>query len=421
MSSTLRCAHLVARYPEITSVFVQHEVRALRELGAEVHTVSIRRQDPREVISPQAEREQESTHALLPTTAPRLLGAHARAFAAAPGAYLRTLAHALRLGPGGSRNRLWQLFYFAESMLLWHHLSGLGVRHVHVHFANVASDVAMLCTRFANAADARGGWTWSLTIHGPTELLDMKAHKLADKVRAADAVVCTSDFVRSQLMGLVGPADWHRLHTLRSGIDLGLFHPPAEERPDARRVEILDVAGMSARKGHAILLEALAEVERRGANFGALLVGDGPERPGLEAYAEQLGIADRVYFAGALGQHILPELYRQADVFCLPSYAEGVPTVLMEAMASELPVVTTHVMGVPELVEHGRSGFLVPPARADLLADELWRLVTDRELRLRIGRAARERVESGFDLRDSVAALERLLSGVANRPGPVLQ
>jgi colanic acid/amylovoran biosynthesis glycosyltransferase len=413
VSSTLRCAHLVARYPEITSVFVQHEVRALRELGVEVHTVSIRRQDESEVISPQAEHEQRKTHALLPTTLAALLGAHGRAFAAGPGAYLRTLGHALRLGPGGARNRLWQLFYFAESMLLWHHLSRLGIRHSHVHFANVASDVAMLCTRFANEADPRGGWTWSLTVHGPTELLDMRAHKLAEKVRACDAVVCTSDFVRSQLMGLVGPEDWHRLRTLRSGIDRTLFHPPAEERPDAQRVEILNVAGMSQRKGHAILLEALAELERRGASIGALLVGEGSERPGLEAYARRLGIADRVYFAGALGQHILPELYRQADVFCLPSYAEGVPTVLMEAMASELPVVATHVMGVPELVDDGRSGFLVPPARADVLADALEKLVTDRGLRLEMGRAARARVEADYDLRSSVAALERLLSSVA--------
>jgi glycosyltransferase involved in cell wall biosynthesis len=414
--SRLRCAYLVSRYPTVTHTFVQSEIRALRALGAEIRPVTVRRPDAAEVLSPEDAREHSATHALLPSSPVRLVRAHARAFARAPGAYLRTLLGALLMGPGGARRRVWQAFYFAEAMLLWDWLESQGLRHVHVHFANVAGDVAMLCTRYANAAGGGGRrWTWSLTVHGPTELLDMSAHKLAEKVSDADTTVCTSDFVRSQLMALVPQECWPRLHTIRCGIDRERYHPPAAGRDDSEPPQILTVAGMSRRKGYDVLLEALADLAGRGAEFGALLVGDGDERARLEAQSVALGLAGRVRFAGALGQDVVPGLYRDADVFCLPSYAEGVPTVLMEAMASELPAVATHIMGVPELIDDGHSGLLVPPGRADLLADALERLIADPDLRKRLGRAAAERVAERYDLPMAGRQLEAVLDRIAQR------
>lgn len=416
--SGLRCAYVVSRYPAITHTFIVNEVRALRDRGAEVHPVSIRRSAQEEILGPIAEDEEARTRALLPTSAKLLASVHLRAFARAPLGYVRTFAEALAAGPGGARNRLWQLFYFTESILLWDHLERIGVRHVHVHFANVSSDVALLCTAYGNRATRDGRrWTWSLTVHGPTEILNMDPHKLALKARSADAVACTSDFVRSQLMSLVDSSDWHRLHTVRCGVDVDVFHPPSRPR-EAERVEILNVAAMSRRKGHAVLLEALAELAARGVDFDVLLVGDGPERDRLEALAGRLGVGGRVRFAGSLAQEELPALYRRADIFCLPSYAEGVPTVLMEAMASELPVVATAVMGVPELVDDGRTGLLVPPARPDALAHALERLARDAELRARMGRAARDCIESDYDLREAALRVHRLLAETASDDGP---
>ena len=417
MSAGLRCAYLVSRYPAVTHTFVQSEIRALRELGAEIHPATVRRPDASEVLSAEDAAEHGRTHALLPTSPARLLAAHARAFAGSPLPYLQTLAAAFFLARGGIRNRIWQLFYFAEAILLWDWLERNGLRHVHVHFANVAADLAMLCSRFGNAA--AGGtraWTWSLTVHGPTELLDMTQHKLAEKVSDADAVVCTSDFVRSQLMALVPQEDWHRLTTLRCGIDRERFQPPAlPRRSDGAPPRILTVAGMSRRKGYDILLEALAELAERGHDFSALLVGDGAERGRLEDQARLLDLGERVEFTGALGQDVIPGLYREADVFCLPAYAEGLPTVLLEAMSAGLPVVATHVMGVPELVEPERSGLLIPPARPDRLADALGRLIEDGELRRRLGDAAVERVAEEYDLAGAATRLEALLARLAAR------
>jgi len=416
---TLRCAYLVSRYPAITHTFILSEIRALRAEGAEIHTVSIRRAPCTEVLAPEDEREHAHTHALLPTKVTTLLRAHGRALARAPFAYLKTLAGSLRLSPGGARAGLWRLFYFGESILLWDWLERKRLRHVHVHFANVASDVALLATRFGNATGDPERWSWSLTLHGPLELLDMHTHRLAAKVRSADLVVCTSDFVRSQLMGLVEQECWPRLKTARSGIDTTQYRPPDTARDfsrNGRPITILNVAGMSRRKGHELLLDALADLRARGIPFRAVLVGDGEERPRLEAHVEALGLsAADVHFSGAIGQDSMPGEYRKADVFTLPSYAEGVPTVLMEAMASGLPVVGTHVMGVPELIEHERSGLLIPPARADALADALARLAHDPDLRARLGQAARERVEQHFELRRAASgvgqAIEAAVAG----------
>jgi glycosyltransferase involved in cell wall biosynthesis len=401
------CAYIVSRYPSLTHAFVMTEVRALRASGVRVETASIRRVDEAQVLSPEQREEYARTYALLPTSAGRVLSCHARAFANEPRAYLASLARAMRLAHAGGRARLWQLFYFAEAMLLWAWLRDQELHHVRVHHGNVSADVAMLACAFANAAGASPRWTWSLTLHGPTEFADLAAHKLPVKVADADAVVCTSDWSRSQVTAF---ADSANVATVRCGIDVQAF------RPDGDRGEgILCVAALSRRKGHAVLLDALALLHERGTPASLTLVGHGPERARLEAQAAALGLDGAVRFAGPVANDEVPGFYARADVFCLPSFAEGLPTVLMEAMAAGLPVVATNVNGTAELVEHGESGYVVAPARADLLADALEPLLRDARLRKRVGRAARKRIEEGFVLEDAVARMWAFVAASADR------
>jgi colanic acid/amylovoran biosynthesis glycosyltransferase len=406
------CAYLVSRYPSVTHTFVVNEVRGLRARGVRVETASVRRVGDEEVLGETHAAEQRSTHALLPVKPWRLVAAHARALLRAPGAYVSTLAEALRLAHDGGRARLWQLFYFGEAILLWRWMSARGVRHVHVHHANVSADVALLACRYANRAGAAPRWTWSLTVHGPTELVDLATHKLALKVADAAAVVCISDFARSQVLALPGSDPVEHVHRVFCGINLMRFaprpDPPGEDGP----LHVLCVAAMFRRKGHRVLLEAMADLRERGVAARLTLVGDGPERASLERLAGELGLGAEgtVEFTGALDNECVAELYRAVDAFCLPSFSEGVPTVLMEAMACELPVVACRIAGTPELVEDGVSGLLVHPARADLLAGALARLAGDRELRERLGRAGRARVQEAFDERDSAANLHAVLA-----------
>jgi glycosyltransferase involved in cell wall biosynthesis len=373
-------------------------VLALRAGGLDVHTVSVRRQDPSQLLSELDREEDRRTASLRPIGPLRLARHHIRALLASPGGYARTLAETLRGSPGGARRTLWQLFYFAQAIVLWAECRRRGLRHVHVHFANVAADVALAAVRFGNAAE--GGWSWSLTMHGPTEFADVSAYRLAEKAADAAFVVCISDFARSQLMALLPEDRWDRLEVVHCGVDPSEFRPPSHrgERAPGAPLRVLCVGRLVPEKGEAVLVDALARLRDSGRAVECTFVGDGPSRDALKARVRALGLEDRVRFTGAVGQPEIRALYAQADAFCLPSFAEGVPVVLMEAMAMELPVVTTRITGVPELITDGEDGLLVAPGRADALAEALARLDDDPELCARLGAAGRRTVSEAFNL-----------------------
>jgi glycosyltransferase involved in cell wall biosynthesis len=221
-------------------------------------------------------------------------------------------------------------------------------------------------------------------------------------------VVCVSDYARSQLLSIVDGDARRRLHTVHCGVDMERF-APRELRTGEGPLSVLAVAQLVRRKGIDVLLDAVALLRDRGIPVEAVIVGDGDERRSLESRARRLGLDDAVTFAGAVGQDQIPDYYARADVFCLASFAEGIPIVLMEAMAQELPVVATAIMGVPELVVHGGSGLLVPPGRADELAAALEELARNAALCGQLGSAGRERVAEAYELRSSVGGLLEVL------------
>jgi glycosyltransferase involved in cell wall biosynthesis len=207
-------------------------------------------------------------------------------------------------------------------------------------------------------------------------------------------------------MGLVPPEHWPKLRVVRCSVDLERF-PAIDRGGRTRAVEILSVGRAVPVKGQALLVEAVADLKRRGVEARLTIVGDGPALGDLRALAAALAVADSVSFEGAVGQEQILGYYERADVFALPSFAEGIPVVLMEAMATGLPVVSTTIAGIPELVDDGASGFLVTPGRVDELAGALERvLAAGAEERAEMGRVGRERVESEFA---TVRVAERLL------------
>jgi colanic acid/amylovoran biosynthesis glycosyltransferase len=406
-------AYVIGRYPAVSHSFVQREVLALRDAGARVETVSIHRARPEDVLSAADRAEAKGTYALLPVQLGALLVAHLSALAS-PAAYLSTLAHALRSGPAGIKGRVWQLFYFVEAIMLWRHCRSRGVRHLHAHHLNQASDAAMLAVRYANATGAAPRWTWSFTMHGPNELYDVSRFRLAEKAASAASVVCISDFARSQVMGFAPEAAWPRLQVVHCGLDPTEFDRVGSSPSTDDGLRVLYVGRLVPFKGQAVLLEAIASLRSAGVGARLTLIGEGPSRRDLERRAGELGLGDAVDFAGAVGQDEIRAHYAAADAFCLPSFAEGVPVVLMEAMAMRLPVVTTRIMGISELVDDGDNGLLVRPGRADELVAALGRLARDPELRSRLGENGREKVVAEFDVRKSGVQLAELFRAVSN-------
>lgn len=392
----MRIAYIASRYPALSHTFIGREVDGLRAVGVEIDTFSVRPSETAAMASAAARREVATTTTILPLEPSRGLRAHGTAFLRSPGGYLRTLRRVLATSPGGVRNLLWRLFYFVEGIVLWWHCQRLGVSHVHAHFANVGSDLARVAAWFGTAADPGAPWRWSFTMHGSGEFYDVTHFGLAEKAADADAVICVSDYTRSQMMRLTDPSHWDRFHIVHCGIDPEEFQPPPE-REDDGVLSVLTVGRLVSDKGLPVLVDAIDLLRRRGVPVELTVLGDGPLMASMRQDLGRRGLEDCVHLPGAVPSDEVVDHYQRADAFCLPSFAEGVPVVLMEAMACELPVVATEITGVPELVEEGVSGYLVTPGRSDLLAERLGCL-TDPALRRRMGAAGRSRVRSSFDI-----------------------
>lgn len=403
-----RVAYIAGRYPSISQTFVLREVRALRSAGVTVDTLSIWRTSPENLLARADREEAATTFAALPASPLTILWSQLNAVVRRPLGYLRALRKAWEVAAPGVRNRVTGLAYFVEAIICWQHVRRLGASHVHAQFTGNAATAAMLIAILERGR--RRPFTWSMAVHGPLEFYNVANSRLAAKVSHADFVLAISDYARSQLMALVPAERWSDIEVVHCGVDPSVFTADtAQPTPvSADGLQVLCVGRLVNLKGHAVLLEAVAALQSRGIRVHATLVGDGPNRASLEDRARALELDEHVRFTGAVGQDEIRALYTAADVFCLPSFGEGVPVVLMEAMAMCKPVVTTRITGIPELVEDDVNGILVSPGRADQLADALERLARDPEAQARMGAAGRAKVLAEFDVRRSGEQLARI-------------
>jgi colanic acid/amylovoran biosynthesis glycosyltransferase len=407
-NQTMRVAYLTGRYPAISHTFIMREVRALRALGVGVDTFSVWPTDRSLLLARADEEEHASTYTLLPLRPIPTVAAHLTAAVTRPRRYLGTFRRAVGLRRPGVRGWALAMSWVIEAIVLWRQCRRRGIRHVHVHLNGTAPAVALLLADFADDSCAGGDtWSWSMTVHGPNEFYDTPGERLAEKVRAARFVICISDFARSQLMGLVEEPHWDKLHVVHCGVDPAVFAPL--HRIGGETLEVLNVGRLVSVKGHAVLIEAIGLVHDRGIAAALTIVGEGPTRPELEELIRARGLGECVRLVGAVGQDAILDLYSAADVFCMSSFAEGVPVVLMEAMSQEIPVVAPAIMGIPELVEHGVSGLLTRPARPDQISDALTGLANSGELRQLLGHRGREKVIAEFAIEQCARELDGVL------------
>ena len=396
----MRIAYLTGEYPRATDTFIQREVAALRGQGVDVCTFSVRRTSDEHIVGPEQEAERERTFYLLPPDPLWMAGSHLGLLVRSPKRYLRGLKLAWATRQPGLRGHAYQLFYFAEAGILARQLQSHRVRHLHNHFANSSCTVAMLAAELS-------GISFSFTMHGPAIFFEPRRWRIDEKIKRALFVACISRYSRSQGMIFAPVERWERMHIVHCGVDPVLYSPP-QHRAGSRR--LLYVGRLAATKGLPILFEALSSLKSSQEDLSLTIVGDGPDRNTLEEMAARLGVEQLIRFVGYQSQDEVRERLRQTDVFVLPSFAEGVPVVLMEAMAAGVPVVGTRVAGTNELVEEGVSGFLVPPGDAISLAARIAQLLDDVELRSRLGAAAQAKVEREFDVNRESAWLWRVMT-----------
>ncbi len=393
-------AWLTGTYVTVSQTFIRREVMALREQGLDVRTFSIRRGGREQLVGPELESEAARTFHVL-EAASRLkvaLRAHWGVLRRAPGTWARMLGAALRTSVPGLKGRVYGLIYFHEAVVLAAELRRQGVVHLHNHFAMASCTVARLAAPLA-------GIPWSFTAHGPDEFLEPSRWRLDDKAQEASFVVCISHFACSQMMLHSPRSTWDKFHIVHCGIEPERYRRPRRPVPD----QLVFVGRLVAVKGVPVLLRALALARREKPTLTLALVGDGADRAALEAEVRALGLGDAVTFLGYRNQEQVAEVLAASVALVLPSFAEGLPVVLMEAMATGLPVVSTGITGVPELVEDGVSGRLVPPSDEEALARALL-AATEEGAAARMGAAGQAKVTEDFDLRTEAARLAKLVA-----------
>lgn len=395
----MRIAYLTGEYPRATDTFIQREVEGLRKLGVEVHTFSVRPTGNEHIVGPEQQAERDRTTTLLPPYLPHLLQAHLSLLFQSPRRYAQGLKLAWVGRSPGLKALFYQLFYFIEAGTLAHALQQRQIQHLHNHLADSSCTVAMLAATLA-------GIRFSFTIHGPAIFFEPYRWRLDLKVKQALFVSCISYYCRSQLMLLSSPNHWSKLHIVHCSVDPQRLIPVVHQ-PNCKR--LLYTGRLSAAKGLPILFEALGRVVLHHPDLVLTLVGDGPDRQALETLTADLKLSPYLKFVGYQSQDAVCEYLHKSDIFVLPSFSEGLPVALMEALAAGVPVVTTTVAGISELVEDGVNGYLVPPGAVEPLVKRLMQLLENADLRERMGQAGRIKVEQEFNLAQEVPWLKKIM------------
>jgi glycosyltransferase involved in cell wall biosynthesis len=392
---SLRIGYLLSQYPAISHTFFLHEVTGLRARGLHIETASINRPDrPSSTLPPVEANEARRTHYIKDGKKLRLLRKFAGVFLRRPDVVFRGLAAWARIPDLSFKERGYWLFYLAEAFLVGRWMRLRRLDHLHVHFGGPVAAVGMLTSM---------AWKipYSLTIHGPEELLNIGRYHLQAKLSQASFVLCISDFCRSQLYSLTSPRDWEKFSVVRLGVDPLVLTPLPRPGGIALRGDVANIVctgRMVPAKGHLVLLQAVELLRNRGLNLHVTLIGGGQELTRLEQYVEEHDLGDTVSFTKALNHTQTLAHLRRADIFALASFAEGIPVALMEAMSLGLPCVSTTIAGIPELIRSGVDGILVPPANPVALANALEQLIAEPMLRRSLGSAARQRIINQYNL-----------------------
>ena len=383
---TARVAYFVNQYPKVSHTFIRREIAALERQGVRIDRMALRGWDA-EVKDPQDVVERERTQYVLHGSLPRLAAEGAWRLLGNPSRAWSALRLAWRMSKRAERSLPWHLVYLLEACRLATWLERSGAQHVHAHFGTNSTEVVML-------AHALGGPGYSFTAHGPEEFDKPEFLGLARKIQDASFVVAISSFGRSQLCRWVPAAQWPKIRVVHCGLEPDFFAASDEIRA-AAVPRLVCVGRLCEQKGQLLLVAATAILARRGVAVELVLAGDGEMRADIEAAIAAAGLQAQVRVTGWIGSEQVRDELLAARALVLPSFAEGLPVVIMEAMAIGRPVISTYVAGIPELVRDGVDGWLVPAGDVDALADAMQAcLATPPERLEAMGRSAHERVQA---------------------------
>jgi colanic acid/amylovoran biosynthesis glycosyltransferase len=395
---SVRVAYFTNNYPGFSHTFIRREIRAMEALGVTVFRYALR--PGKSLVDREDKEEERQTRYIVGAGASEMLRCWVAILLTRPLGLGQAIRQAVKIGWHSDRGILRHLVYVPEAAILAHWCRQNGIQHLHAHFGTNSAAIAMLAWRIA-------GIPYSFTAHGPEEFDKWPFLGLAEKIRHCKFVVAVSSFGRSQLYRCVEHEHWNKVQVVHCGLESAVF--AAANTPTTAVRRLVCVGRLSEQKGHLLLVEAARRLATQGVDFELVLIGDGQIRADIEALVRRHNLQARVRITGWLEDRQVWEEILAARALVLPSFAEGLPVVIMEAMALRRPVISTFVAGIPELVHSGEHGWLVPAGDVEALVDAM-RACLDApiETLARMGQAAQKRVLLRHSVDTEVAKLAKL-------------
>ena len=394
-----KLAYLSSVIPAWTATFIYREIFELDRRGYQLGIYSIRRADQARV-SAEALPLYDRAYYLLPIRISILIAAHWYYIRRVPLRYVRTLWRMLSPSHRRQKDRYRSLMHFGEGVVLAHKMESDGITHVHSHYASQPASVARVVHLIT-------GMSYSFSAHAHDIWADRLL--LREKLRETRFVACCSECGLRELRQQGDPEHAGKVHLVYHGIDVRHFAPPSDRARSSNL--ILAVGRFDSVKGYPHLVEACRVLREDGVNFKCRIIGDGEERSLVTDLVNRYGLNDYIELPGAVTQEHLLRHYHEAAVFVMPCIPapdgrhDGIPNVLVEAMATALPVVTTPIGGIAELVGDGREGFLVAPGDSQGLSQRIRLLLHDSAMRHSLGESGREKIVAHFDNRRTIEPL----------------
>jgi colanic acid/amylovoran biosynthesis glycosyltransferase len=361
----MRIIYLINQYPKVSHSFIRREIEALEKAGVQILRVSIRK-SAEGLVDPADQKELSSTKVILQANG-LILAKSILQILTNPFKLLSSLAVALAMGWHSERGVLRHLIYLLEAAVLKFWSSQEQIDHIHAHFGTNPATVALLCHQL-------GGPSYSFTVHGPEEFDKVVDIALPEKIKHALFVVAISSYGKSQLYRWSELKDWSKIAVVHCG--LGDQFWSDSPRPIQDTPKLVSVGRLAPQKGQLLLIEAIYQLKLKGVFCELILVGDGPMRSEIEALISKYQLVEQIKITGWASEAQVKQYILESRCLVLPSFAEGLPVVLMEALALRRPVISTYIAGIPELVKPDYSGFLVPAGDSVALAEAIQKVLT---------------------------------------------
>jgi colanic acid/amylovoran biosynthesis glycosyltransferase len=404
----LKVAYIMSRFPKLTETFILYEMVAMEKQGVQIEVYPLLREKT-EVMHPEAAQYVEAAH-FQPFISLEILRANLYYLWRKPGTYLKTLLTVLRKNWGSLRFFTGVLGIFPKSVLFAYQMDTEHINHVHAHFASHPAAAAFIIHRLT-------GISYSFTAHGSD--LHRDRHMLREKVAESAFVAAISEYNRELILAECQGEYTDKVTVIHCGVDTAVFQLRPDQPPQEngkKPFTILCIGTLHEVKGQIFLVRACQILQENGINFVCHFVGDGPDLPELRENVNQADLTEKVRFHGRQKRETVAQLLQDADVLVAPSVPtkdgrrEGIPVVLMEAMSSGVPVISSKISGIPELVVDGHTGLLTPPGNVEALASAIQRYYHDPALRKRLGTAGRDKVIAEFDLYSNAVKLTEWIS-----------